>query len=143
MRAKHVYSLLLVFLAGMVGCSARMSVEPATHESRQREDAMLLGQLGADKEAEAGFNEALALIAELRYSQARMRLLPLIKTFESAGELNRVAEATFWVGYCYEKEGRTDDAVEYYNSVSRRYPQTSASRQANERLFHLSGQSGD
>ncbi len=91
---------------------------------------------------ESEFNDGLALVADLRYSQARAKLLPLIKAFEDAGKRDRAAEATFWVGYCYEKQGQEDEAIDYYNRVVRTYPQTSASRQATERLSRLTIRTG-
>ena len=142
MPAKLICRLLLVLLFGMVGCSARRSALPATYESRQTEDALLRGQLREGQKAEADFNEALTLIAELRYSQARGKLLLLLETLGRTGERNRAAEATFWVGYCYEKEGQHDEAANFYNRVVRAYPGTSASHQATERLSRLAIQTG-
>lgn len=144
MRAKVISGLLALLLLGLGGCSANMSVVgPAPCRSDPTAEAMLMGRLGAEKEADTDFDEALTLIAELKYSQARMRLLPLVEMYEASGKRSRLAEATFWVGYCYEKEGRGDDAAEHYNSVIRRYPRTSAARQSRERLFHLPALSGE
>ena len=91
---------------------------------------------------ESAFNEALALVADLRYSQATAKLIPLIEAFELVGQQNRAAQATFWVGYCHEKQGQEDEAVDSYNRVVRTYPQTSASRQATERLSRMAIRTG-
>ena len=88
------------------------------------------------------FNEGLALVADLRYSQATAKLIPLIEAFEVVGDQNRAAEATFWVGYCYEKQGQEDEAIDSYNHLVRTYPQTPSSRQATERLSRLTIRTG-
>ena len=137
MRAKLIYCLLLAIVLSVVGCSSQRSHWPSTVDAHRTGQPALSGQLRGYNEAESDFNQGLALVADLRYSQARAKLLPLIDALDAAGDQNQAAEATFWVGYCYEKQGRKDEAVDFYNRVLRAYPQTSASHQANERLSRL------
>jgi hypothetical protein len=49
----------------------------------------------------------------------------------------REAEATFWLGYCFEKLGRPDLAAGYYRQVTRSFPTTRQADQAEARLQQL------
>jgi len=97
-------------------------------------NAALLRPRGTAAENQAKLNEAVALIAQLRYEEAAAKLTPLIQTFSDAGDEDRAAEATFWLAYCYEKQGQTEKAARIYRHVIKRYPETSATTQANQRL---------
>ena len=141
MRAKLIHCLLLAIVLSVVGCGAIGSF-PYFSSKSARMRKMAMSDEASAQRLDSAFNEGLALVADLRYSQARAKLLPLIDAFEAAGEPNRAAEATFWVGYCHEKQGQKDEAVDSYNSVVRTYPQTSASRQATERLSRLTIRTG-
>ena len=141
MRAKLIHCLLLAIVLSLAGCAAMGSYPYGPSKSAPMNNMVMHGEAYAQK-MESEFNEALALVADLRYSQARAKLFPLIEAFEVIGQQSRSAEAAFWVGYCYEKQGQKDEAADSYNRVVRRYPQTSASRQATERLSRLSIRTG-
>ncbi len=141
MRAKLIHCLLLAIVLSMVGCGAIGSFPYFSSESARMEKMAMYDEASAQR-LDSAFNEGLALVADLRYSQATAKLLPLIEAFEAAGDQNRAGEATFWVGYCYEKQGQEDEAIESYNRVVRTYPQTSASRQAAERLSRMAIRTG-
>ena len=85
----------------------------------------------------AEFNAAVALAAELQYKQANERFAAAIQGFESAGDDARAAEATFWMGYCYEKRDRPEDAAAFYKRVESRYPRSPAAEQARRRRDRL------
>ncbi len=136
MRAKLIHCLLLAIALSVVGCGAIGSFPYFSSKSARMEEMAKYDKASAQR-LDSAFNEGLALVADLRYSQATAKLLPLIDAFEAAGEQNRAAEATFWVGYCYEKQGQDDEAADFYNRAVRVYPQTFASRQATERLSRL------
>lgn len=100
-------------------------------------DAHLLQARTALADAHKDLDEAIALVAQLRYDEAADRLSPLVETFDAADDPARAAEAMFWLAYCHEKQGRTDRAATLYESVIRSYPGTPAARQAADRLSRL------
>jgi TolA-binding protein len=50
-----------------------------------------------------------------------------------------LAEATFWLGYCHEKQQQTDEAARYYRKIVNDYKDTPAARKAEERLNNIGG----
>ncbi len=136
MRAKLIHCLLLAIVLSLVGCGAMGSYSYLPSKSDRMSNMATHGEASAQR-LDSEFNEGLALVADLRYSQATAKLIPLIEAFEVVGQQDRAAETTFWVGYCHEKQGQKDEAIDYYNRVIRTYPQTSAYRQATERLSRL------
>ena len=118
--------LLIVALVGLVGCATPM-YRPAPR----------VPALGMVEQADADFDSALALVAELRYDRAAEQFSALAPAFDAAGKRSRAAESLFWMAYCYEKEGRADLAVEGYGRVSREYPNTPAAQQAADRAARL------
>ena len=85
----------------------------------------------------AEFDAGVALAAERQYKQANEKFAAAIQGFESAGDDARAAEATFWMGYCYEKRDRPEDAAAFYKRVESRYPRTAAADQARRRRDRL------
>ena len=137
MRAKLIYCLLPLWALGVIGCSARNASYSITDHSAANKSLAFHEESRRYSESVAGFDEGVALVAELRYDQAAAKLLPVIEALDAAGDENRAAEATFWVAYCHEKQGENDMAVVFYDRVVRDYPLTSAARQAKERLSRL------
>lgn len=125
--SKAVGFILIACLAASAGCYSSRIVGTGTPPST----AAAGGQLVAE------FNAAVALAAELQYKQANERFAAAIQGFESAGDDARAAEATFWMGYCYEKRDRPEDAAAFYKRVESRYPRTSAADQARRRRDRL------
>jgi TolA-binding protein len=101
-------------------------------------NAALLHARTLREEAQKNFDQAVALVAQLRYDEAADKLSPLPEAFDAAGDPARAAEALFWLGYCHEKQGRTDRAASLYQNVIRSFPATPAARQAADRLSRLS-----
>jgi len=129
-RARAVNWLLIAVAATAPGCAAYDQYYMETSTAR-----------AARPVEEAAFQKAVALVAELHYEEAAEELLPLAAAFEEAGDRSRAAEALFWVAFCREKQGRTDEATAGYDRVVRRYLQTVAARQAAARLSRLRGDS--
>ena len=103
---------------------------------RLAEQAGLRPLVGA--EVRDARHAAVALVAGLRFKQANETLAGLVQGFEAAGDDVRAAEATFWMGYGYEKRDRPEDAAAFYKRVQSRYPRTPAARHAALRLARLS-----
>lgn len=83
------------------------------------------------------FNNAVAMIGDLKFAAAQARLEAVLPTLQQAGDKNRSAEATFWIGFCLEKQNRPQAAVEEYRKVPQDYPGTLAARAASMRLEML------
>lgn len=86
---------------------------------------------------QAAFDEAMGLLAELKYAEAGDRFADVLVRFEAAGDSVRTAETIFWVGFCREKEGRLVESKACYERVLREYPQSPVARRASERLSRL------
>ncbi|HUS47114.1 MAG TPA: tetratricopeptide repeat protein [Phycisphaerae bacterium] len=100
--------------------------------ARGREPIALAGVQDA-----ATLEQAVAMIAESRHAEAAAQLAPLSERFHSRNEAKRAAESMFWLGYCYEKLGRPNEAAGLYGRVVQEYPQQPASRQAGLRLSQI------
>ena len=128
--------VLIACVAGSAGCMAMPygEVGPPSGTSAERARAALR----ARAQLVAEFDAAVALVAGLRFKQANEEFAELVQGFEAAGDDARAAEATFWMGYCYEKRDRPEDAAAFYKRVQSRYPRTPAARHAGLRLARLS-----
>jgi hypothetical protein len=78
--------------------------------------------------------EAILLASTLKYEESTGKLMDLIPRLGAVGDEVALAEATFWLGYCREKQGRPDRAVALYQQVSRQYSATPAAGMARQRL---------
>ena len=85
----------------------------------------------------AELDEAIQLIEKSAYKEAASKLLGLIPRLAAGGDEPAIAEATFWLGYCREKQQRSPEAVEYYTKVVDQYGDTPAAPLAAERLKNL------
>jgi len=83
------------------------------------------------------FNRAVRMTSELRYEEAAREFFRLAGLFEEAGAASKTAEATFWLGFCYEKLGYIEKAKILYEQCVRGYPTSPAARQAADRLRRL------
>ena len=95
------------------------------------------GQASADEKAE--LTEAVELISQLRYKEAGEKLRNLLPRLAASGDVPVLAEATFWLGYCHEKQQQTDEAARYYRKIVNDYKDTPAARRAEERLNNIGG----
>ena len=122
--------VVCVPLAALVaGCSVQANYAAQSHLNAQR--PMLSDDL------ETAFNRAVALVAELRYAEAAAGLSPLVERFEAASNAIRAAEATFWLGYCREKQGQAAEARTLYGRIVDRYSDSPACRNAAARLSRM------
>ena len=128
MWAKATLAILTgVAAAGAVGCSAVDYRQPAGTTDPRRTQQPLLER----------FHAALGLVAELDYAKAIAELARLQRDFDSVGDEEHSAETLFWLGYCYEKRQRREEAVAFYTRVVSTYSHTPAARQAAERLGRM------
>jgi len=130
-RGWNVYAkafcALVLALTLAAGCASVVTVQ----------DSRLLRARVLREEARKDLDEAIALVAQLRYDEAADKLSPLPEAFDAAGDSPSAAEAMFWLAYCHEKRGRTDRAASLYQNVIRSFPATPAARQAADRLTRL------
>ena len=85
----------------------------------------------------AALERAVALITELKYSEAAAILAGLRPRLDAANDRGRAGEATFWQAYCHEKRGTVPPALELYRLTVRDYAETPAARRAQDRLANL------
>jgi hypothetical protein len=112
----------LVIAAVLAGCAAKY--ELAVPRQVGAEDA-------------AALEEAVVMVAELRYAEAAAKLLSLSRRFESLSDNKRTAESLFWLGYCHEKLDRTGEAARLYGRVVNEYSRQPAAGQAAQRLSRI------
>lgn len=86
----------------------------------------------------SSLDKAVAMVARLDYNEASRKLEPLAAQYEAAGDAEHAAVATFWLGYCREKQGKMSEAGASYRKVLEKYPQTKVAPNAQERLDALS-----
>ena len=91
----------------------------------------------AKRQDRATFEEAVALTANLCYDKAAEKFEEVLPRFEAGGDRKRASEAMFWLGYCREKQGRTDEARRLYRKLRLRYWRTPPAKQADRRLDAL------
>ena len=132
MPASMVEKFLLVgLLAVAAGCAN-------TVPAKQADSGATIGLADHyNARALAELDEAVALASELRYVQAEAKLKDLLAAFQSAQDHRRAGETMFWLGYCSEKQGRIDEARDFYDRLVKGYPDTQACRQARSRLAIL------
>lgn len=90
-------------------------------------------------EAVKVFDQALALVADLRYEQAGAKFRSVVDSLDEAGDHRRAAEAVFWFGYCREKQGYLDSAKKLYKRLIEKFPNSAAAGGATDRLAALGG----
>ena len=100
------------------------------------------GRTLSKNRAESEFDEAVALVGELKYQQALARFERLEPAFLTAGETAKAAECIFWRGYCLEKLSRNDQAAGAYRIVIEQYSAAPGARQAARRLAWLEARRG-
>ena len=66
-----------------------------------------------------------------RYGSARVILERAIKTWP---EHEKVDEQTYWIGFCYEKSGKEEQAVTWYGTFLQRWPKHRWAEQAKRRI---------
>lgn len=115
---------VLAAAAGLSGCMAQIEYRPSSAGRPRPQDV-------------AALNEAVELVAQLKYADAADKLSGLIPLLRTAGDRQHAAEAMFWLGYCYEKQGGAAVAATWYERVKGMYPNTPAARQAEQRLRQL------
>lgn len=80
------------------------------------------------------FHSAVDQISRLDYGPAESEIRVLLVRFESVDDPKYVSEALFWLGYCCEKQGVTEQARDYYQRVVEHYADTPPGKQATQRL---------
>ena len=85
----------------------------------------------------AALERAVALITELKYSEAAAILAGLRPRLDAANDRGRAGEAPFWQAYCHEKRGTVPPALALYRLTVREYAETPAARRAQDRLANL------
>lgn len=83
------------------------------------------------------FRNAVDQIGRLEYGLAEAEIRILLVRFESVDDPNYVSQALFWLGYCCEKQGVTDQARDYYQRLIEHYADTRPGKQAAQRLQRL------
>ena len=72
-----------------------------------------------------------------RFAPAIAILQGAIKTWPKS---ERVDEATYWIGFCYERSEVSDQAIAWYKAFLQRYPNHGWAAQAKRRLDTLEAQ---
>jgi len=122
--ARRTIALLLPAALAVAGCQARLS--PEALQSR-----------AASAQNEKAFDEAMGLAMQLKYQEAPDRFEAVFPRLHAAGDTAGAAEAMFWIGFCYEKQGRKAQAAEWYKRVVRAYLWEPAASEAAKRLTRL------
>jgi TolA-binding protein len=129
--------LRLTVLAGAClvagGCAAQQRFVPGLRPAQ----SALGFEATVGEAATRDLTAAVALVADLRYREAQEKLAPLPRLFEAARDRDRAAQATFWLGYCLEKQGDPAGAARFYTAVTDQYASTPAAQQAAARLSQL------
>jgi len=123
--AERTTVLLLPAALALAGCSAAYRPErlPLTATPAHTDKAI---------------DEAMSLAMQLKYQEASDRFEAVFPRLHAAGDTAGAAEAMFWVGYCYEKQGRKTQAAEWYKRVVRAYLWEPAASEAAKRYARLS-----
>jgi len=135
--AKWIRAILMASAAGVAGCAAAYKSQHMAEPRWAGLPARAVPHPRAEAADVAELNEAISLIYKLQYEQAAARLTGLTGRLEASGDATRAAEALFWLGYCREKQGRIDEAVQLYRRILQAYGDTPAARQASQRLWRL------
>jgi len=88
------------------------------------------------------FEEGVELAAEHKYIEAEAKFAQVLSWSQAANDRPRAAEATFWLGFCKEKQGRLAEARDRYRALVDEYPGTPAAAQADKRRAQLTGPPG-
>lgn len=126
--SRQVILTLAVIAAGLAGCAANLA-------PRQ------IAAASADHDARE-LTDAVALAVNLKYDQSAAILERLLPRLHAYGQTDQAAEATFWLAFSREKQGRASEAAELYRRVTQLYGGTSAAAQARLRLGRLEKSSG-
>ena len=131
MLAKATLATMLsaAVMASACGCAA-IGEGPWARRAQEPRAASAAGPEAQD------LNEAVTLITNLQYAPAAEKLVGLLERLEASPDKDApiTAEATFWLGFCREKQQRVNDAVFLYNQVVERFPGTSPANMAEQRL---------
>jgi len=114
----------LILASAAAGCAAEYDIAHEGPAQAPGPDAVAL-------------EEAVATIAQSHYAEAAAQLMSLSVRLQTQRDNRRAAESLFWLGYCYEKLGRTGEAAQAYGRVMREYPEQPASHQAEQRLSQM------
>ena len=130
---RHVPAGALAVLAGL-GAGGCSSPSPGGWFGRPATPDRVMLVDSADRDA---FEEGVTLVSELKYAEAEKKFFRVLQWAEAAGDKSRVAETKFWMGFCYERLGRTEEARELYNHLVKKHRGSAAAGQAAERLGQL------
>jgi tetratricopeptide (TPR) repeat protein len=112
---------------------------PAVDDSERLADEATTSDVGKELRP-VDLEYAVELITQLQYTRAAEMLERLTVEYEAAPDARRAARCWFWLGYCREKQGRTDEARKHYQHVLDKYADETAGQQARRRLEGLNGQ---
>ena len=144
MRTNVTFMVITIVAAFAAGCSSYEEVRLArmladVQASMAPRAARYHSAPGGPQRIDtSGFDEAVAMASHLEFARAAGRFASLVDMFEASGEDRRAAEVVFWLAYCREKQGRTEEAGLLYQRVLRKYADAPASREAERRLGALS-----
>lgn len=85
----------------------------------------------------SALQDAVAMVTRLEYAQAAGILGPLAGRLGEAGDGPHAAEACFWLGYCWEKQGQAPKAMELYQQAQQHYPGTRGAEMSQRRAAQL------
>jgi TolA-binding protein len=137
---RKMFSKVLVILVCATGAATLVSCMNAPMSPGIREAIGSSQTAHLAPSTDHAMENAIEMVMDGKYADASKILEPLVVTSESAGDLRQAAEATFWLGYCKEKSGRSAEAAAFYRRAIERYPQTAAARNAQDRLDALGPQ---
>lgn len=137
---KSLFVIVCASAAAMLASCSMMQhlfPPPATAPAPATQPATRPAPSAAQRDA---MNAALAKVAAGRCDQAVPELSRLAGEFERACDLPQAGECHFWIAFCAEKQGRSQQAITQYKQVVAKFPATPAARQAQARLDLLQGQ---
>ncbi len=114
------------------GCMARSPVSIMSRPTVAKVSAAPIARL----ESKA-IDDGVALVGQRNYAEAEMQFRRAEVWYRAEGDTVRTAECLFWLGFCWEKQGRRAEAGQQYKKVIRDYPKTPAARQAAGRLRRM------
>jgi len=89
------------------------------------------------EEHRTAFNRALEMVMRGEYAPAAEEFRRLEKLFAEAGATRQTAEVIFWAGYCEEKLGNTEQAVQLYRRCYEIDRESPSARQAVRRTARV------
>ena len=78
-------------------------------------------------------DQAIELITDAKYTDA-MTILEEVASSEDPAQNVTTAEATLWLGYCYEQQGNAARAQSVYQGIVKKWPGTLAAATARDLL---------